>query len=163
MVKNIEEIVKKGRITIYKDTDSELVKAVHEYNANVSNSRMKKAHVNEILSGYYILNPLVICALIASSAGLIFRKPLLALICFVIFTAVFFIFAVSKKNLLISSLAVVLLCILDIMFAILLVFDIVLYILYEKSNKNLKREMGYPAFLDIYIKYENSFESKKYN
>lgn len=48
-------------------------------------------------------------------------------------------------------------------FAVLFVFDIILYIFYKKGNEGLEKEMGYPAFLEIYIKYDNSFENKKDN
>ena len=167
MALNIEEIVKKGDITIYKDTDRELVKEVHKYNANVTSLRIKKAYVKDILQGYYItnliFNAFMIYKSIHAPSDLIVRNPLLALIAYVICIIGFLNFAVSKKNLLISSLFIVLLCIFEMRFAVLFVFDIILYIFYKKGNEGLEKEMGYPAFLEIYIKYDNSFENKKDN
>jgi hypothetical protein len=155
MVENLETAAKNGVITVREDTDLELIQSVMDYNANVDKLLAKKAVAGQIVFGFYMLNSLVI-VILTGTAHLFREKPVLTPVVLFMFIAVLFWFTV-KKDLFLCSLAVALLMILDIRFAFLIVFDIVLYIIRRKIYTELKREPGYPAFLKIKIRFEDNY------
>lgn len=150
-----DEAVKKGYITIYLDTDREIVSAVDEYNDHLGKCRIKMKYIQEIEFGYMILNPLIILCLIVASPENIFRDSVaIPIILLLVYAAVYVAFALVKKNYIISTIFMALLIFLDIKFGIVLAADIILTILHKKFSEPLKAEPGYPNFADIRITYE---------
>ncbi|MEZ3438752.1 MAG: hypothetical protein K1W18_07715 [Oscillospiraceae bacterium] len=76
------------------------------------------------------------------------------------FAATFLYFTIPKKNLVIPTAVSLLLPFLDIKFAILTAADIILAVWHTLLLKSLKQIDGYPAFSEIFIKYERFSEKK---
>ena len=110
--------------------------------------------VGEIKFGYTLLNPIVICAMIAAEAPSVFSNPALAIVVLAVYSIIFVIFTLFKDNLVVSTIATVLLLILDLRFAILLIADIVLVLIRNYIEKPLVCQLNYPIFSDIRIKFE---------
>ena len=55
-----------------------------------------------------------------------------------------------------------LLSILDLRFIILLIADIVLLVIHERTDKPLRNELSYPTFSDIKVRFQSP-DSKYYN
>jgi hypothetical protein len=149
-----DEIIKKGSIIIYNDSDREIIKDIDEYNKYMGDCRIKMKRVDEIKFGYIALNPLVISAMIAAEAASVFSHPVLAIVLLAAYSIIFVIFTLFKDNLVVSTIATVLLLILDLRFAILLIADIVLLVIHDYIEKPLKSQLSYPIFSDINVRYE---------
>lgn len=149
-----DETIKKGSIIIYNDSDREIIKDIDEYNKYMGDCRIKMKRVGEIKFGYTLLNPIVICGMIAAEAASVFSNPALAIVVLAVYSIIFVIFTLFKENLVVSTIATVLLLILDLRFAILLIADIVLVLIRNYIEKPLVCQLNYPIFSDIRIKFE---------
>lgn len=147
------EAIKKGILTVYPDTDKEVVKAVEDYNKRMGDFRLKRKKLREILFAYNITNPLIAFCFIASEIEVVFENPVLNILIIAVYAAVFLHFAIIKDNLAVCTAVSSLLLIIDLRLTILLVLNIVLWLLYRRINNRLKIEHGFPLFLDVQIRY----------
>jgi hypothetical protein len=148
-----DEIIKKGSIVIYNDSDREIIKDIDEYNKHMGDCRIKMKRADEIKFGYTVLNPLI-SVVLAAQAVSASSHPILAIILLAVYFTIFVIFTLYKCNLVVSTIAVVFLLILDLRFAILLIADIILLVMHNYLENPLKSESSYPVFSDINIRYE---------
>ena len=160
---DFREAQKNGILTVYTDTVPELEREVKEYNELMSVCRKKMKRVSELEFGYVILNPVVIVPLLvldsytSNNIQLGNIGPMAVLIAF---AATFLYFTIPKKNLVIPTAVSLLLPFLDIKFAILTAADSILAVWHTLLLKSLKQIDGYPAFSEIFIKYERFSEKK---
>ncbi|MCH5324325.1 MAG: hypothetical protein J1E39_03840 [Eubacterium sp.] len=151
-----EEAIKKGKITIYADTDYKTVRAAEEHNRHMSECRIKRKRMQELEYGYLIFNLVIVVGLPTVDGGKMFSDPLVSIVILLANAAAYFIFAVMKRNFLISTIFTALLMVLDLRFGILTAVDVVLFLIHKRFDKELRAEPGYPLFQDILIKYEKS-------
>lgn len=156
MINIPKEAIESGIITVLTDTDIEVINAINTYNNRMANCRITKKHLDEIGFAFNILNPLVIVGMIAGTASTVFRWPLIGIIILAVYSILFITFSLSDKHYIISTIASSLLLVLDLLFIILLLANIVISIMYHKMNEPLKSEEDYPIFKNIKICYEKS-------
>lgn len=149
-----EEILKSGRVVFYADSDNTLEQSIIEHNKRMGECRIRMKQLDEIKFAYLAVNPLVICGMIAAEAAAIFSKPAVSLAIIALNAVLFIVFALIKGNFIVSTAAVLLLHFLDIRFLILLAADIFITALYEYLRRKIKKQQGYPVFLNISIRYE---------
>lgn len=148
-----EEIVRAGMITIYADDSDELLDSVNAYNRHMGDCRIKKAHLREAVKGFVVMNPVVLTAVAAADAERVFSRPVnIAFIA--IFAMMYLIFGLYKNNFIIGTVSTLVLAFASPVFLVLTAGDIVISLIYYSILSPLKKEQGYPAFLDILIKYE---------
>ena len=118
--------------------------------------------VVETKFAFTILNPLIIFGIIASESASVFSNSALAIILLIIYTTIFIIFSFVRYSLMVITVVTDLLSILDLRFIILLIADIVLLVIHERTDKPLRNELSYPTFSDIKVRFQSP-DSKYYN
>ena len=118
--------------------------------------------VVETKFAFTILNPLIIFGIIASESASVFSNSALAIILLIIYTTIFIIFSFVRNSLMVITVVTDLLSILDLRFIILLIADIVLLVIHERTDKPLRNELSYPTFSDIKVRFQSP-DSKYYN
>ena len=149
-----DEVIKKGSITIYDDSDTKIIKEIDEYNKCMLDCRIKMNHMDETKFGYNVLNPLIIFVLCLGGLIKGFSHPVLAIVLLVVYPIIFINFALIKKDFVVSTIATALFLILDWKFLILLIADIVLLWMYSNMNNQIKNQPTYPVFNDIQVRYK---------
>ena len=124
--------------------------------------RIKMKLVVETKFAFTILNPLIIFGIIASESASVFSNSALAIILLIIYTTIFIIFSFVRNSLMVITVVTDLLSILDLRFIILLIADIVLLVVHERTDKPLRNELSYPTFSDIKVRFQSP-DSKYYN
>lgn len=157
-----DEIIKKGSVIIYNDSDTSIIKEIDEYKKHMLDCRIKMKLVVETKFAFTILNPLIIFGIIASESASVFSNSALAIILLIIYTTIFIIFSFVRNSLMVITVVTDLLSILDLRFIILLIADIVLLVVHERTDKPLRNELSYPTFSDIKVRFQSS-DSKYYN
>ncbi|NLK69998.1 MAG: hypothetical protein GX286_00970 [Clostridiales bacterium] len=157
-----DEIIKKGSVIIYNDSDTSIIKEIDEYKKHMLDCRIKMKLVVETKFAFTILNPLIIFGIIASESASVFSNSALAIILLIIYTTIFIIFSFVRNSLMVITVVTDLLSILDLRFIILLIADIVLLVVHERTDKPLRNELSYPTFSDIKVRFQSP-DSKYYN
>jgi hypothetical protein len=157
-----DEIIKKGSVIIYNDSDTSIIKEIDEYKKHMLDCRIKMKLVVETKFAFTILNPLIIFGIIASESASVFSNSALAIILLIIYTTIFIIFSFVRNSLMVITVVTDLLSILDLRFIILLIADIVLLVIHERTDKPLRNELSYPTFSDIKVRFQSP-DSKYYN
>lgn len=148
-----EEALKKGRITIYKDTPFELVKAAEEYNEHLTECRKKSKLAEETVFGYLVMNMVLIPVISVLVSKSVFAIPAsILLILLNIFCSIYF--SLFKKELLLSTVCAALLVIIDILYFPLVTADFILFFMHRHITGELKKEPGYPAFAEFQVHYD---------
>ena len=157
-----DEIIKKGSVIIYNDSDTSIIKEIDEYKKHMLDCRIKMKLAVETKFAFTILNPLIIFGIIASESASVFSNSALAIILLIIYTTIFIIFSFVRNSLMVITVVTDLLSILDLRFIILLIADIVLLVIHERTDKPLRNELSYPTFSDIKVRFQSP-DSKYYN
>lgn len=144
------------------DSDTSIIKEIDEYKKHMLDCRIKMKLVVETKFAFTILNPLIIFGIIASESASVFSNSALAIILLIIYTTIFIIFSFVRNSLMVITVVTDLLSILDLRFIILLIADIVLLVIHERTDKPLRNELSYPTFSDIKVRFQSP-DSKYYN
>ena len=144
------------------DSDTSIIKEIDEYKKHMLDCRIKMKLVVETKFAFTILNPLIIFGIIASESASVFSNSALAIILLIIYTTIFIIFSFVRNSLMVITVVTDLLSILDLRFIILLIADIVLLVVHERTDKPLRNELSYPTFSDIKVRFQSP-DSKYYN
>lgn len=163
MVDLPEEIMQSGSVTVYADSDRQIVSDVNAYNDFMSECRIKMETLEEVKLAFNVVNPLVACVFAFSTAKTFFANPLLAIAVLAVNAVLLVALAWLKDKFLLPTIATALFLLIDLKLVILLVFDIVILIIYERMSKPLKAHPRYPLFNDINIIRINSLRPKIYN
>jgi len=139
-----------------------IIKEIDEYKKHMLDCRIKMKLVVETKFAFTILNPLIIFGIIASESASVFSNSALAIILLIIYTTIFIIFSFVRNSLMVITVVTDLLSILDLRFIILLIADIVLLVVHERTDKPLRNELSYPTFSDIKVRFQSP-DSKYYN
>ena len=161
-----DEIIKRGRVVIYNDTENRrgLVSEIETYNIKMQGCRRKKRLLEEIKYAYIILNLFVLRSFISSNAEIFFSTIPLAVVVLAV-NAAMLIFAVFKNKFYISAAVSMLFTVIDWRFIFLFAANIVFCLIIWRIEKPLKNLSGYPFFHDIYVIYEdrNSSDRDQYD
>lgn len=151
-----EDVLEKGRITIYRDTPFELVKAAEEYNEHLKKCRKKSGLIVKIEVYYIVLNGVLGLLLTALSIAVLYELPVIyiPIILLNLFSYVFF--TVLKRNFLFSIICTVLLVVVNLLFLILVAMDFLLFFMHRHIRSELKKEPAYPAFAELQVHYDRS-------
>lgn len=144
------------------DSDTSIIKEIDEYKKHMLDCRIKMKLVVETKFAFTILNPLIIFGIIALESASVFSNSALAIILLIIYTTIFIIFSFVRNSLMVITVVTDLLSILDLRFIILLIADIVLLVIHERTDKPLRNELSYPTFSDIKVRFQSP-DSKYYN
>lgn len=159
-----EDVLKKGRITVYKDTPFELVKAAEEYNRYLEECRRKSRFVEEIEFGYLVMNLILVLCLTALFADSVVENPLVSVPIILLNIFAYIYFSVIRRNFLFSTICTALFVIINLLFFILLTADLIFCFMHRHITEELKKEPAYPAFAELQIHYDRrSTPTEQYN
>lgn len=148
-----EEILKKGRITIYNDTPFEVVQAANEYNEHLQKCRKKAKFVEEIEFGYLVMNLILGLCLGALFAETALEMPFVSIPIMLLNVFAYIFFGVIKRNLLVCTVCTTLFVFVSILYFILVTADFVLFFMHRHITEELKKEPGYPVFAEFQVHY----------
>ncbi len=162
-----KEVLDSGVLTVYTNTDPELVSAVEKYNEQMVLNQEMKRNLRWLENIFLILNIglLIIPGMIPN--GVIFllnpRIVWLENTISILFVVAFFVFGLWRRNLIAVTAFSALLLLADARYALLIGVNIVLTVFHEKNKRIVKSSAGYPTFLRIHIEKKNCKEPKKQN
>ena len=158
-----DDIVKKGSVTIYLDTDRKTEENIRNFNNEIDGYRARMKNSEEMRFAFAVTNPLIIAGVTATQAADMFSdslKLISGLILLVLYAVLLVVFVVMKENLLVCaavSFAFIPYCLLFILLAVL---NVILCLWFMSIRNSLKDKAGYPAFNRIFIRYSRENEPK---
>ena len=150
------EVIRNGSITIYDDVadKQELVKEIEEYNKEMENCRKKMDQLDEIKYIYLAVNIFGLIEVLSESGFALFLDSNIRLIILLINFVLYVVFAAIKSKFKLSTAATALYILINKMFAILFVINLIILLMHELLERQLKAHIGYPVFAEIFVKYE---------
>lgn len=155
-----QEIINSRHLTVYNDTDPELLISVELYNARMTESRKRFRGLMrfEMIFLAMELAALVIIGMIPT-AGVFLINPRiqwLEWVAFGVFAAAYIYFGLWKRSFIVLTAFSVLLILADARLAVLLVLNIVLTAVRESRLRFIKALEGYPLFARIHVEKKDS-------
>lgn len=139
--------IQRGTIVVSR-TDLDTIKEVDIYNTSARTYRMKMRHVTELKYGIIGLSAFLIWML----SDMVFQENLFSGTMILLF-AVVVVYGVMK-NYIVIPIATLILLLLDWVFVMLVIANLVMTWLLEYIERPLRIEKGYPHFKEISIYFE---------
>lgn len=162
MNETVDEAIKSGFITVYANTDPEIVGQIRMYNSAASCLRARMKRINYIRYWQIGFNILMISFFSFYRSDLMFSIPVLGVLVILINAVALFRLAFFLKsqeiNTLICVITTALLFFLDIKLSGLGIVNFIIFLISFFMRKPLKVHKGYPDFNAVYI-YEARYNA----
>lgn len=147
--KNLFEQAKHdGFATIYNDTPNEVVEKIKAYNEDMGVCRVNRKRAEKCAMTFTLINP--IAAAVFFLGSMIAADHIaITVVTTAVFLAVYFVFTIMKRNLLVVSCASALLLLVSYWSLLLLAADLIIAVYHMNIESELKTHDGYSAFNDI--------------
>lgn len=151
-----DEVIQNGSITIYDDTADrqQLIKEIEEYNDEMWKCRKKMKWLDKVKYILMTINLFCIACFFSRQSSELFADPVAATVVLGINGAALLVFALYKSQFIVNTFTSALYLIINKLFILPFIANVVILILHEYLERPLKAHTGYPVFADIRVKYE---------
>lgn len=162
-----QEVLDSRVLTVYTDTDPELVFLVESYNKRMVDNQKQKRKLKMLESIFLMLNiamPIIVGIIGLKAGGMFIIKPRiewLEVAVLILFLAAYIFFGMIKRNLIAVTAFSVPLIIMDFRCILMVGVNVVLTAFDVKYGRILTTLQGYPNFARIHIEKKNCKEPKK--
>lgn len=152
-----EEIVKSGGVVIYStEEDMKKLSEINAYNRYMDECRTKMQELKRLRDLHCLANIAIIFATIfvlSIKEDVLYEKPLMCIAILLIYIIVYVAFSLMKNELdfILNMLMTASLLIINVMFAFLLVFNILICGVYRYKKGDLGEHWGYPLFYNLRV------------
>lgn len=156
-----QEVLDSRVLTVYSDTDPELVFSVENYNKRMVDNQKQKRKLKLLESVFLMLNiamPIIVGIIGLKDGGMFIIKPRiqwLEVAVLILFVAAYVFFGMIKRNLIAVTAFSVPLVIMDFRCILMVGVNVVLTVFDVKYGRILKTLRGYPNFTRIHIEKKN--------
>lgn len=159
-----QEVIDSRVLTVYPDTDPELVFSVEGYNKKMVENQKQKRKLKLLEQIFLMLNiamPIIVGVIGLKAGGMFIIKPRiewLEVAVLILFAAAYVFFGMIKRNLIAVTAFSVPLVIMDLRCILMVGVNVVLTVFDVKYGRILARQQGYPNFARIHIEKKNRKE-----